>query len=111
MESAGRRIIAVCTFREDAKNLNPSLNRLIEVAGPRSLLPLCVAFSRSGVGSRGAESSRELMAAFDVPCPAGFCLYDEKMPDRIESRRREESGGTEIWPIPFGFIRQESCGC
>ena len=74
----GRRIIAVCASWEDVENLNLVLNRLIEATEPRAFLPLCVAFDRSGVESRGEESLREFMAAFDlIPNLAGFLLFGE----------------------------------
>ena len=72
-----RKIIAVCTSWEDVENLNLVLNHLIETAASRAFLPLCVAFDRSGVESRGEESLRELMAAFDLPNLAGFFLFGE----------------------------------
>ena len=72
-----RKIIAVCTSWEDVENLNLILNHLIETAESRAFLPLCVAFDRSGVESRGEESIRELMAAFDLPNLAGFFLLGE----------------------------------
>lgn len=72
-----RRIIAVCASWEDVENLNLILNRLIETAESRAFLPLCVAFDRSGVESRGEESLRELIAAFELPNLAGFFLLGE----------------------------------
>ena len=73
----GRRIIAVCASWEDVENLNLMLNRLIEATEPRGFLPLCVAFDRSGVESRGEESIREFLSAFEVPNLAGFLLFGE----------------------------------
>lgn len=72
-----RRIIAVCASWEDVENLNLVLGRLIEVTESRGFLPLCVAFDRSGVESRGEESIREFMTAFDLPDLAGFFLFGE----------------------------------
>ena len=40
-----------------------------------------------------------------------FAYMFGRMLDRAESWRPEETGGTELWPIPFEFIRRESCGC
>ena len=77
MNSAERKVIAVCASWEDVENLNLVLNRLIEATEPRGVLPLCVAFDRSGIESRGEESIRELMHAFDVPNLAGFMLFGE----------------------------------
>ena len=72
-----RRIIAVCTSWEDVENLNLVLNRLIEATEGRAFLPLCVAFDRSGVESRGDESIQEFMSAFDIPNLGGFLLFGE----------------------------------
>ena len=40
-----------------------------------------------------------------------FSYMFGKMLDQLESWRPEETGRTERWPIPFEFIRRESCGC
>ena len=72
-----RRIIAVCTSWEDVENLNLALNRLIETTDSSAFLPLCIAFDRSGVESRGEESLREFMSAFDIPNLAGVLLFGE----------------------------------
>ena len=53
MSYAGRRVIAVCTSWEDVENLNLVLNRLIEATEKQGYLPLCIAFDRIGVESRG----------------------------------------------------------
>ena len=34
-----------------------------------------------------------------------------KMMERMKTWRPEETGRTEVWPIPFQFIQRESCGC
>jgi len=34
-----------------------------------------------------------------------------KMLDRINVWHPEETGRTEVWPIPFEFVPRESCGC
>ena len=52
MNLADRKILAVCTSWEDVENLNLMLNRLIEATEDRGILPVCVAFDRSGVESR-----------------------------------------------------------
>ncbi len=75
--NSDRRIIAVCASWEDVENLNLMLNRLIETADSRGYLPLFVGFDRSGVESRGEESLREFMAAFEIPNLAGFLLFGE----------------------------------
>ncbi|MBQ3277617.1 MAG: GGDEF domain-containing protein [Clostridia bacterium] len=77
MRCDDRRIIAVCTSWEDVENLNLMLGRLIEITEGTEFLPLCVAFDRSGVESRGEESLREFMAAFEIPNLAGILLLGE----------------------------------
>jgi hypothetical protein len=74
MGSKGRKVIAVCASWEDVENLNLMLNRLIEATEGRGILPVCVAFDRSGVENRGEESLLEFMHAFELPNLAGFML-------------------------------------
>ena len=82
-----RRILAVCASWEDVENLNLVLNRLIEAAESSGILPLCVAFDRSGVEARGEESLDEFMSAFEVPGLAGFLLFGEMIrSDEINGR-------------------------
>ena len=40
-----------------------------------------------------------------------FAYMYGKMLDRIDTWQPEETGKTELWPIPYEFIRRESCGC
>ena len=77
MNLADRKILAVCASWEDVENLNLMLNRLIEATEGRGILPVCVAFDRSGVESRGEESLLEFMHAFELPNLAGFMLLGE----------------------------------
>ena len=77
MNTEDRRVIAVCTSWEDVENLNLVLNRLIEAAEEHGFLPLCVAFDRNGIESRGEESIREFMNMFRVPELAGIMLFGE----------------------------------
>lgn len=70
-----RKIIAVCSSWEDEENLTLVLNQLIEAS--EGYLPLCVAFDRSSIESRGEESIRELLSAFDIPDLAGILLCGE----------------------------------
>ena len=72
-----RKIIAVCTSWEDVENLNLVLDRLIAATESQPFLPMCVAFDRSGVESRGAESIGEFMNFFDIPNLAGYLLFGE----------------------------------
>ena len=77
MEGRDRRIIAVCSSWEDEENLNLILNQLIQATAGTDYLPLCVTFDRSSIESRGEESVREFLSAFDVPNLAGFLLFGE----------------------------------
>ena len=38
-----------------------------------------------------------------------FAYMFGKMLDRMQAWRPEETGKTEVWPIPFEFIHRESC--
>ena len=40
-----------------------------------------------------------------------FAFMFNKTLDRINTWRPEDTGKTEEWPIPYEFIRRESCGC
>ena len=82
-----RSVIAVCASWEDVENLNLVLSRLIDAAGARGVLPLFIAFDRSGVEAREEESLRELLYAFDVPNLKGLLLFGEMIrSDRINRR-------------------------
>ena len=48
--------------------------------------------------------------AITTACPDFAYMYG-KMLDRISTWHPEETGRTELWPIPCDFIRRESCGC
>ena len=105
----GRRIIAVCTSWEDVENLNLALNRLIEATEARGYLPLCVAFDRSGVESRGEESIREFMSAFDVPNLAGFFLFGEMI--RSDEINRHIIDFAHRRNLPVFMLEREYEGC
>ena len=77
MESRGRRVIAVCASWEDVENLNLVLEHLIRATEGTDFLPMCIAFDRSGVESRGEEGIQEFLSAFEVPNLAGFLLFGE----------------------------------
>lgn len=77
MTSRDRKIIAVCASWEDVENLNLMLNQLIQATDGKDFLPLCILFDRSSIESRGEESIREFLSAFDVPNLAGFLLFGE----------------------------------
>ena len=104
-----RRIIAACTSWEDVENLNLMLSRLIEATESRNFLPLCVAFDRSGVESRGEESIRELMAAFDVSNLAGFLLFGEMI--RSDEINRHIIQLAQEKKLPVFMMEREYEGC
>ena len=62
--NADRRIIAVCASWEDVENLNLMLNQLIEATESQEYLPMCVAFDRSGVESRGRRKPAGIHVSF-----------------------------------------------
>ena len=72
MESRGRRVIAVCASWEDVENLNLVLDNLIRATEGTEYLPMCIAFDRSSIESRGEESIQEFLSVFEVPKLAGF---------------------------------------
>ena len=104
-----RGIIAVCTSWEDVENLNLVLNRLIEATESRGYLPMCVAFDRSGVESRGEESIREFMAAFDVPHLAGFMLFGEMI--RSDAINQHIIHFAQEKKLPVFMLEREYEGC
>lgn len=77
MDRTDRKIIAVCASWEDEENLNLMLNHLIRATEGTGYLPLCITFDRSGIESRGEESIREFIEAFDIPNLAGLLLFGE----------------------------------
>ena len=107
--SDGRRIIAVCTSWEDVENLNLVLNRLIDSTESRPYLPLCVAFDRSGVESRGAESIREFMSAFEIPNLAGFLLFGEMI--RSDEINQQIIRIAHRKKLPVFMLEREYSGC
>lgn len=107
--SGDRGIIAVLTSWEDVENLNLVLNRLIEAAESRDCLPLCIAFDRSGVESRGEESIRELMAAFEVSNLAGFLLFGEMI--RSDAINQHVIRLAQEKKLPVFMLEREYEGC
>ena len=104
-----RRIIAVCTSWEDVENLNLVLNRLIDSTESRPYLPLCVAFDRSGVESRGEESIREFMSAFEIPNLAGFLLFGEMI--RSDEINQQIIRIAHQKKLPVFMLEREYSGC
>ena len=109
MSSKDRKIIAVCTSWEDEENLNLVLNRLIQATEGRGFLPLCISLDRSSVESRGEESLREFLSAFDLPNLAGLLLFGEMIrSDTINGRliRLAHEKG-----IPVFMLERQYEGC
>ena len=104
-----RKIIAVCTSWEDVENLNLVLNRLIEATESQNILPMCVAFDRSGVESRGEESTREFMNAFDIPNLAGFLLFGEMI--RSDTINQQIIQLAEKKKLPVFMLERQYDGC
>jgi len=109
LNCAERKIIAVCASWEDVENLNLVLNRLIEATEPRGYLPLCVAFDRSGIESRGDESIRELMHTFEVPNLAGFLLFGEMI--RSDTINQHIIQLAHQKNLPVFMLEREYDGC
>ena len=107
--NADRKIIAVCTSWEDVENLNLVLNRLIEATEGEAFLPLCIAFDRSGVESRGQESIREFMAAFDLPNLAGFLLFGEMIRSDVINQSIIQIAHRK--KLPVFMLEREYEGC
>ena len=104
-----RKIIAVCASWEDVENLNLMLNRLIEAAETRGFLPMFVAFDRNGVESRGEESIREFLSAFDQPDLAGFLLFGEMIRSDGINRRIIQLAHRKKLPVFMLERRYEGC--
>lgn len=77
MGSKDRKVIAVCTSWEDEENLNLMLGQLIQATQGRNFLVMCVPFDRSCIESRGEESVREFLSAFEIPNLAALMLLGE----------------------------------
>ena len=109
MESKERRIIAVCASWEDVENLNLVLDHLIRATEGTDYLPMCVAFDRSGIESRGEESVQELLSAFEVPNLAGFLLFGEMIrSDTINTQLIQLARGKEL---PVFMLERQYEGC
>ena len=104
-----RKIIAVCASWEDVENLNLMLNWLIEATDRHGFLPMFVAFDRNGVESRGEESIRELMSAFDIPNLAGFLLFGEMI--RSDAINQHLIQLAQDKKLPVFMLEREYEGC
>ena len=104
-----RKIIAVCTSWEDVENLNLVLDGLISATESTPFLPMCVAFDRNGVESRGAESIGEFMNIFDIPNLAGYLLFGEMIrSDQINQSIIEIAHRKKL---PVFMLEREYEGC
>lgn len=109
MERNDRKLIAVCASWEDVENLNLILGRLIESTENRAFLPLCIAFDRSGVESRGEESVREFLSAFDIPNLAGIFLLGEMIRSDLINQRIIQLAFEK--KLPVFMMEREYEGC
>ena len=109
MNYDGRKVIAVCTSWEDVENLNLVLNRLIEATEQQGFLPMCVAFDRSGIESRGEESLQEFMNMFRIPNLSGIMLFGEMIrSDTINEEIIRIAGEKKI---PVFMLERQYEGC
>ena len=104
-----RGILAVCASWEDVENLNLMLSQLIEATESQPYLPMCVAFDRSGVESRGEESTREFMSAFDIPNLAGILLFGEMI--RSDDINQHIIRLAEKRKLPVFMVERRYDGC
>jgi len=109
MESKGRKVIAVCASWEDVENLNLVLDHLIRATEGTDYLPMCIAFDRSSIESRGEESIQEFLSVFEVPNLVGFLLFGEMIrSDTINAhliRLAHEKG------VPVFMLERQYEGC
>ena len=109
MNHAERRMIAVCFSWEDVENLNLVLNRLVEAAEEHGFLPLCIAFDRNGIESRGEESILEFMNMFRVPDIAGIMLFGEMI--RSDTINQHIIRIAEERKLPVFMLERQYEGC
>lgn len=109
MNAMERKTLAVCASWEDVENLNLMLSRLIEATEGRGILPVCVAFDRSGVESRGEQSLLEFMHAFDLPNLAGFLLFGEMI--RSDAINQHIIDFARQKELPVFMMEREYEGC
>ncbi len=102
-------MIAVCTSWEDVENLNLVLNQLIEAAEDQGFLPMCAAFDRAAIESRGEESIREFLHAFDFPNLAGFLLFGEMI--RSDSINEHIIRFAQERKVPVFMLERRYEGC
>ncbi|MBQ6325090.1 MAG: GGDEF domain-containing protein [Clostridia bacterium] len=109
MGSKGRKVIAVCASWEDVENLNLVLDHLIRATEGTDYLPMCIAFDRSSIESRGEESLREFLSVFEVPNLAGFLLFGEMIrSDNINAHLIRLAHGKGL---PVFMLERQYEGC
>lgn len=91
------------------ENLNLVLDGLISATESTPFLPMCVAFDRNGVESRGAENIGEFMNIFDIPNLAGYLLFGEMIrSDQINQAVIETAHRKKL---PVFMLEREYEGC
>ena len=109
MESKERKVIAVCASWEDVENLNLVLDHLIRATEDTDYLPMCIAFDRSSIESRGEESIQEFLSVFEVPKLAGFLLFGEMIrSDNINAHLIQLAHGKGL---PVFMLERQYEGC
>ena len=109
MEGKGRKVIAVCASWEDVENLNLVLDHLIRATEGTDYLPMCIAFDRSSIESRGEESLREFLSVFEVPNLAGFLLFGEMI--RSDNINRHLIRVAHGKGLPVFMLERQYEGC
>ncbi len=109
MGSKERKVIAVCASWEDVENLNLVLDHLIRATEGTDYLPMCIAFDRSSIESRGEESIQEFLSVFEVPNLVGFLLFGEMIrSDNINAHLIQLAQGKGL---PVFMLERQYEGC
>ena len=109
MTGTDRKIIAVCTSWEDVENLNLVLNQLILATEGTGFLPVCIPFDRKSLESRGEESLREFLAAYDIPNLAGLLLFGEMIRSDLINGKLIELAHEK--KVPVFMLERQYEGC
>ena len=109
MGCKARKIIAVCASWEDVENLNLMLGHLIQAAEEKGYLPMCFTFDRHNIESRGEESIREFLSAFEVPGLSGLLLFGEMI--RSDNINGQLIQLAHAHRIPVFMLERQYEGC
>ena len=109
MGSKERKVIAVCASWEDVENLNLVLDYLIRATEGTDYLPMCFAFDRSSIESRGERSIQEFLSVFEIPNLVGFLLFGEMIrSDSINTHLIQFAQGKAL---PIFMLERQYEGC